>query len=207
MNILVYGDSNSACLKPSLNMYKKNGTMEFYDNKDCWWYELSKINTIILNALPGRCVCHENKWLPYRNASETIINDVAGVYDLAIFMLGTNDLKSEYEFDGRQIMLEFNEIIKKVKKMCGNPEIIVVSPPRVVEGTPITDKYYKGAEEKSLQLDWYYKNMAIYNGYHFVSGLEAEVGIDGEHLTEDGHKYIGDAVMAKIKELQDTFEN
>lgn len=208
MNILVYGDSNSYGCKPSLDTYKKNGNVEIYNGNEMWWYPLSKENVIVNNSFPGRCVCHESKWLPYRNASETISTDVCGQFDLAIFMLGTNDLKSEYkETSCREIAFELNEIIKKVKRMCGSPEVILISPPRIVEGSPITDKYYKGAQEKSVELDWYYKNFAIYNGYHFVSGLDAEVGIDGEHLTNKGHQYIQNAVLQKYNEITSESEN
>lgn len=202
MNVLIYGDSNSAACKPSLTMYQKNGIMDFYPNSDCWWYPLTKCdNNVVLNALPGRCVCHENRWLPNRNASETVQNDVCGDFDLVLVMLGTNDLKSEYDFDGRLLMYELRGIITKIKKMCGNPEIVLISPPQIVEGTPITDKYYKGATDKRWQLEWYYQNLSIYNGYHFVSGEKAEVGIDGEHLTKNGHKYIQNAVMEKLNEI------
>ena len=208
MKILIYGDSNSFGSKPNLDTYKKNGKEKVYNAEKLWWYAFAENNDLTINALPGRCVCHENKWLPKRNASKEISTDVCGFYELAIFMLGTNDLKSEFsETSCREIAFEMTQIIKKVKLMCGNPTIILISPPRVKEGTEVTDKYYQGAEEKSVELDWYYKNIAIYNGYHYVSGLEAEVGIDGEHLTTKGHKYIQEAVLKKCKEITSVYEN
>ena len=39
------------------------------------------------------------------------------------------------------------------------------------------------------------------NKYHFVSAIDCEVGIDGEHLTISGHKKLGDIVNSYINKI------
>lgn len=202
MNILCYGDSNTWGYIPNINGYSKDAIMRHYDEKDCWWYPLNKHNKVIINGLCGRCIAHENRWLKNRNASTTISNEISQYnnLDLIIVQLGTNDCKSEYEDSPSIITENFDMLLKNIQKHT-NAKIMIIGPSKIVENNKITQKYYKGAQNKSIELDNCYKNLAQQRDFLFVSGLNLDIGEDGEHLTKLGHKQLGLQVLSKVKEL------
>ena len=208
MNILCYGDSNTWGYVPNINGYSKDAIMQKYDEKDCWWYSLKKNNNVRINGLCGRCIAHENRWLKNRNASATIINELkqCNNIDLLIIQLGTNDCKSEYENTPKEITENLDSLIRIIKKQT-SAKIMIISPTKIVENNKITQKYYKGAEKKSTELNSCYKNLASQRDLLFVSGLDLKLGEDGEHLTKEGHMLLGRRVLLKAKQLTNNLEN
>jgi len=202
MRILCYGDSNTWGYVPNINGYSKDAVMKQYEEKDCWWYPLMQGNEVFVNGLCGRCIAHENKWLKNRNASETILNDLKDYKDieLIIVQLGTNDCKSEYGDSALTITQNLDRLLKLIQSQT-TAQVIVISPAIIQENNKITQKYYVGAQEKSLELDSLYKNMAKKNNYGFISGKPLEIGEDGEHLTKSGHKQLGVMVSSLVKSL------
>lgn len=207
MKILCYGDSNTWGYVPNINGYSKNATMQKYDEKDCWWYPLMLDNEVFVNGLCGRCVANENKWLKNRNTSLTIVDDLKGYQhlDLIIFQLGTNDCKSEYKVSAEEIAQNLENLLKLVQSKT-DAQILIISPTAIKEDNKITQKYYIGAQTKSIQLDYLYQNMAQKNNFYFISGKDLEIGEDGEHLTKNGHNQIGCKVLALVNSLNCAIE-
>jgi len=202
MNILCYGDSNTWGYVPNINGYSKDAIIQKYDDIDCWWYNLKKDNNVIINGLCGRCIAHENRWLKNRNATTTIIKEL-NLYknlDLIIIQLGTNDCKSEYGNTASEIAQNLENLIKIIKTQT-NAQIMIISPAIIKEDNKITQRYYIGAQSKSIELDYFYKDIAQKNNLIFVSGQHLEIGEDGEHLTKKGHKLLGSRVLLKVKQL------
>lgn len=83
---------------------------------------------------------------------------------------------------------------------------MIISPSKIVETNKITQKYYKGAQKKSIELDSCFKHLAQQRDFLFVSGLDLEIGEDGEHLTKLGHKQLGLQVLSTIKGLNNELE-
>lgn len=208
MNILCYGDSNTWGYVPNINGYSKDAVIEQYSKSDMWWHELGKNHNVTVNALCGRCVAHENKWSKGRNALETIIQDIneCGNIDLVIILLGTNDCKSMYGDSAEEICSNLSVLADIIKDKT-NAKIMLISPPKIVENAKITAKYYVGAEEKSIKLNALYANLAKERGFAFVSGLDLEIGEDGEHFTKIGHKKLGKMVAKKINTLNQIKEH
>ena len=205
MNILIYGDSNTCGYMPNVNGYSKNAKQSFYDNKDVWWFELTKENKVVVNALCGRAINNEHPVFENRNASKTIQKDIGGIRpDLTILMLGTNDLKSLYGESAQNVVNNLKNLIERMEDITYSKEFLVISPPQIVEGTAVTDKHYVGACAKSVELDFLCRHMCRKCGYHFVSGLNLEVGEDGEHLTKNGHKELSKRVCKKVLEIKKT---
>ena len=200
MKILCYGDSNTWGYIPNINGYTKSAIPMQYDKKLCWWYALKENNEVIIDGLCGRCICHENKWLTGRNASITIVDDLKKYkdVDLVIIQLGTNDCKSEYN-DSPQQLTENLKNLLRIIKFSTNAQILIISPAQIKENNIITQRYYLGAQNKSLELDKLYAQMANKCGYNFVSGLDLEVGEDGEHLTIKGHQMLSLRVKKTIE--------
>ncbi len=202
MNILCYGDSNTWGYIPNLEGYSQNAVPRQYEEKDCWWFPLKQENKLTVNGLCGRCIAHENRWLAKRNASISIGAELKEYQDLALIIvqLGTNDCKSEYNDSARDITNNLDRLLTTIKNAT-TAEILIISPARIIENNKITYKYYRGAENKSIELNSYYAALARQKNYSFVSGLDLEVGEDGEHLTRLEHKQLGLKVLEKINDL------
>lgn len=207
MNILCYGDSNTWGYIPNLTGYSKNAIPMQYDKQNCWWYSLIKHN-LYIDGLCGRCVAHENKWLANRNASLTIYNDLKAYknLDIVIIQLGTNDCKSEYNDSSIKIANNILKLVLEIKKIT-NSEIIIISPPQIIENTIITKKYYSGANEKTLQLDKLLEEISKKYKLFFISGIDLNVGEDGEHLTLNGHKQLACKVSNLFEKLEKNNKN
>ena len=161
MNILCYGDSNTRGYEPNVEGYSKDAVAEYYPVDMCWWYPLARGNKLTVNGLCGRCINKENKWLPNRNASldiEKTIQNQENI-DIVILQLGTNDCKSSFNSSAEEITNAMRDFITQIKKHT-NAKIILLSPARIMENNKITQKYYKGAQLKSEQLDMLYKYLA-----------------------------------------------
>lgn len=196
MRILIYGDSNTWGQVPNVNGYSKDVVIERYALEDIWWYKLNMHNELIVNGLPGRAICNENPWLKDRNAFVTFDNDIKdiGSIDVVIIQLGTNDCKSRYNLSSSQITLQMRKLINKVQDKL-NSDVILLGPPKIKEGNRITDRFYKGGERKSAELDVCFSKLAEELSIGFVSGGDCYVGEDGEHLTIEGHKIMGKNVF------------
>ena len=201
MKIFIYGDSNTCGYEPNINGYQKNAKQSFYDEDVVWWHSLTKNNTVLVNALCGRGINNKNPWLENRNAMQTVQKDICGINpDLIIVMLGTNDLKGIYKEDAKSVAYNMECLIEKLKNISKCACFLVISPPKILENNELTRKYYLGAEDKSVKLDLLYKKLCEKHGYNFVSGLNLEVGEDGEHLTKNGHQQLSQKVLQKVNE-------
>ena len=158
-------------------------------------------NEAFVDGVCGGCIAHENKWLENRNASVTICEDLKafGDLDVVIVWLGTNDCKSMYGDTAKVIAGNLENLVKTIENIT-KAKMVLVSPVCINENTPITKKYYLGACEKSKALDTLYRELAERKGYAFVSGVDLEVGEDGEHLTLSGHKELSMRIQKIINE-------
>ena len=199
MKILIYGDSNTWGQVPDANGYSKDAVIRKYPLTSLWWYELSKVHNVVVNGLSGRAISNDNPWLKGRNAMKTLKDDLKGInnIDLLIIQLGTNDCKSRYNLSEDEITLQMRQLIYEFKKLF-DCDVILLSPALIKEGNIITDKFYKGGEEKSRKLTSSYSKLADELNIGFVSALECEIGEDGEHLTVEGHKMLSEKVFSFI---------
>lgn len=203
MQILIYGDSNTWGQVPNIDGYSKNAITKQYDQKDIWWYPLTKNNFVLVNALPGRAIANDNPWLEGRNASLTIDSDINGLTpDLVIIQLGTNDCKSRYNLSATDIAEQLEVLASFIQNQT-NCKILIISPATIKEGNKITDKYYVGAKKKSQDLNKTYLSMAKKNGFMFVSGTDLEVGEDGEHLTKYSHHRLSEKVLRALENFKE----
>ena len=200
-NIFIYGDSNTCGYVPTLKPY--DGCDEHtlrYDLKDIWWYPLTKDNKVFVNGNNGRTINNDHPLYNNKNALKTIDNDFINVdIDLSIIMLGTNDMKEKYHLSTDDIIINIDKLVKKIIKryQC---DILLICPPLILDSS-ITKINYGNAMYKIRDYELKLKKYALDNGYYFLSSTTCEVGLDGEHLTKQGHNTLGKLVYDKIKEL------
>ena len=201
MKIFIYGDSNTYGQIPNIEGYSKNAAIRQYPIDKIWWYPLTKKHEVIVNGVPGRAISNDNPWLEGRNASLTIDEDINGVNpDMVIIQLGTNDCKSRYGLSAEDITKQMDIFASYIQEKTG-ASIMIISPATIMEGNKITDKFYKGGQEKSRQLDNLFKKLSANKGFEFVSGKDLSVGEDGEHLTLLSHHILSQRIMQTLEKI------
>ena len=207
MNILVYGDSNSAGLMPNEDNYKKSTKLNYYPKNKLWWFGLAENNNVVCDALVGRAINEENPWLANRNATITFVSDFTKDkaqlkiedFDIIILMLGSNDCKTIYNKTAEQISSSLENLIKIIRANS-KAKIILIAPPQLKSGTKIVDKHYINGPQKTQKLTKLYAKLAKNNDFEIISALNCDIGIDGEHLTETGHTQLKTLVSNLIKQ-------
>lgn len=88
--------------------------------------------------------------------------------DVVILMLGTNDLKEEYNRSANDIAEANRRLIKIIKTKSPEAKIFLVSPVFIDENNPMIADKYKGATEKSKQLAQAFEKIATEEGTGFI---------------------------------------
>ena len=147
-----------------------------------------------------------------RSATEYILPclDSHDPLDVVVVLLGTNELKNEYNNSIKQIGEYISDFIKLILNRKSQfrdttPSVILLSPPIVDETTAYckeNNKYF-GATEKSKNLAKIYKDIAekLETGFLDTSNVST-TGIDGIHITEESHKNIAIYLAKSIRSLQ-----
>lgn len=213
IKILCYGDSNTWG-------YISGSNHQRYGNDERWTKVLAKLLgnnfEIIEEGLNSRTLT-SNDTRPGkegRNGYEYLIPclDTHDPIDLVILMLGTNELKSAYNKNARDVgeMLEkyFVKTIltRKSQLKDSYPSLLIVVPPVVNENQQYCKANYKnlGAMKKSKQLNDIYKDIAEKYNCYFLGNQGLETGIDGVHLTKESHKKLAEMLAEKINNIFDS---
>lgn len=208
MRILCYGDSNT--------WGYISGTDHQRYIEDRWTRilqkNLGKEFEIIEEGLNSRTLTSDDK-RPGKEGKNGYVYllpclDTHDPIDLVILMLGTNELKCDYNKTPKEIgnMLE-EYFVKKIltrKSQISNkyPKLLIIAPPIVRENNFYgEDDKYKGAGEKSKQLNDIYQDIAKRNNCYFISNSSLETGPDGVHLTKESHRLLAELITNKIKEI------
>ena len=202
MNIFVYGDSNTWGYVPTLDLYDGvDSHTKRYDEKDRWYFPLNKNNRLYVSGNNGRTINNDHPLYEGKNSMKTILNDMPDdKIDLTIIMLGTNDLKECYKLSTIDLINNMNKLTSTIynKFKC---KFMLICPPYILDTVVTKVNYINGIskiDEYELALKEYTKK----SGFLFVSGKDLSVGVDGEHLTIDGHKELGKRVLKVIKNIK-----
>jgi lysophospholipase L1-like esterase len=123
--------------------------------------------------------------------------------DLVIVMLGTTELKEEFqntpEDIGKLLEKYYAKVILKTKSVIKDsyPKLLIICPPMINEKR--ASARYVGGEAKAMQLGKVYSKVAKTNNCYFLDASELEVGSDGVHMTIDSHKKLTEIIFDKIK--------
>ncbi|KIR01236.1 hypothetical protein P261_00050 [Lachnospiraceae bacterium TWA4] len=200
--ILCFGDSNTWGLIP--------GTMERYPWGVRWTSLLQELFKneevrIIEDGLCGRTTVFDDALRPYRNGSKELplsleVNDKI---DLIVLMLGTNDCKTFYKANAKVIGRGIECLIKQIQSQNPSTKIVLVSP--IVLGNEVWKKEYdpefdQDSIEKSKELKVVYQELAKAYNIDFLAASDyaSPSLVDMEHMTEEGHRNLSQALYKKI---------
>ena len=204
IKILCYGDSNTWGYIPGTDYQR-------FSKEERWTGVLQRMLgdkfEIIEEGLNSRTLISVDKRKDKegRSGAEYLLPclDTHDPIDLVIIMLGTNELKTEYYRNPKEIGEIFEEIfVKKIisrKSVCRNttPKLLIITPPLITKENP----KFIGGKEKSEKLNDIYEDIAIRNECEFMGNEDWEVGEDGVHLSRDGHRILASKLSMKTKEM------
>ena len=121
--------------------------------------------------------------------------------DYVVIMLGSNDLKDEFNKSAHEIANSIKYYIDLVNGEFRNelikiPKIIIVAPS---EANGCFFDNFSRASEISKDFNKEYKKIAAENNCYFVSNEGLSVGSDGLHLLEESHNIIASNIVEIIK--------
>jgi len=145
---------------------------------------------------------------PLRSGSDVlpIILESYRPLDFIIIMLGTNDLKVEFNLSVEKIAQGSKNLCKMVlnsEYLTDNqPQILLVSPTHIGSTImPDQKEFFDKARDKSLQFAGLYEKAATELGVHFLDAAKiAKVSeVDGVHWDADEHVKFGKYLTPIIK--------
>ena len=114
--------------------------------------------------------------------------------DIIILILGTNELKSELNNSVEDIVKMIDKYVQFIKNNKSQidktaPQIIISGLPTVNDHTDYcrANNKYKGAADKSKELNVLYQKYCKYNDITYVNNDDLQTEVDGVHLTLEGH--------------------
>lgn len=200
--ILCFGDSNTFGYRPhDKGRYDKDirWTGILQDKLDQNDYE------IIEEGLVGRTTVFEDSVRPGRKGSDYLIPllESHAPVDQLVLMLGTNDCKTLYKASPQVIGLGIERLLKQVKNYNEQIEVLLLSPIHLgdeVWKEEYDPEFNQESVETSKKLKEVYRKIADEYGYEFLAASDyAKPSItDQEHLTEEGHQALANAIYNKI---------
>ena len=195
--ILAYGDSNTWGFDPE--------TFGQYSEDIRWTGLLQKAlanSALILEeGLCGRTTAFDDEMIEGANgyAALPAVLEADRPLDAAIVMLGTNDCKTAFNASAQDITAGLEKCLIRLSDEVSPESILLISPFYLGEAA----KNF-GNDERSLavsrELKPAYKALAEKYGAAFLAASDfAEASsADGQHLTQEGHHALYEAVLKAI---------
>lgn len=195
--ILAIGDSNGAHEDGWVNQLKEQNFDDFI------------YNTCISGNTIGFDNNHKKELNTLRNVNRYMELASSGLngLDKIVIMLGTNDCKSVFDKEIKDVPKNLKKLIKKIKShevyVKNKPTIYVVSPPPSWSDDKMKEKYHGSAKD----VDWLFprfKEIAKKEGCTFIdtySTLQPQwnnLTEDGIHLTSEGQVLLSKLISEEL---------
>lgn len=196
--ILAFGDSNTWGYDPA--------TGQRYDETIRWTGLLQKAlrgqALILEEGLCGRTTVFEDTDRVGRNGLAALPSVLrrSEPLDAAIIMLGTNDCKQVFGASSQEIAAGMALCLAEISEYVKAENILLISP-ICLEEVALGTSYNDRSLAVSRELSQAYQQPAKLYGVGFLAASEVAKAsrIDGEHLTESGHRALYEAVYPFIK--------
>lgn len=201
--ILCFGDSNTFGYKPD-----KSGR---FDETIRWTARLQRMlgdnYQIVEEGLCGRTSIFEDPQKVGRKGLDLVdvLVESHNPIDVFVVMLGTNDCKTYYGGTAETIAEGLGQVIAKAQRVTRcDMKILVISPILLGSGVGEIDvDFNEASEEVSRELAGEYEKLARKNNFYFLDASKyADASdTDREHLDEQGHEKLADAIYDKLIEM------
>ncbi len=204
-NILCFGDSNTWGYSPL------DGSRYSHDVR--WTGVLQKSlgsdYRVIEEGLNGRTNVTNEEERPIRSGLDVlpVLLESHRPLDLIVIMLGTNDLKHDFDLSAEQIADGARQVCRSVidcEYLVENPpQILLISPTHVELMTEEEQGLFIGANDKSRELAEHYLAVAENLGIHFLdtSKIVVKTDLDGVHWDAEQHKEFGELLSDLIQKI------
>ena len=204
--ILCYGDSNTWGATSGDYNKRYPGKIRFTKQLQIL---LGRKFKVIEEGFPGRTMCSDDfkDGFGNRNGSYFFGQCVCthDPLDYVVIMLGTNDLKTEFNKTAEDcaiaLKIQYIDVLntKISEKLSKIPKIIVVAPAKI--DAKCWGKF-EFAEKKSEHFNEVYKKVALKNNCLFVSNDGLKGGVDDIHLTKESHALLAQKIANVINEYE-----
>lgn len=170
--------------------------------------ELGPECTVVIEALPGRTTVFDSPYAPGRSGAALLgpLLESHAPIDLAIIMLGTNDLQEELDLSARHAASGLWTLIDIAHRSAcgpdaGAPAVLVVSPPHLVDPRGFMGVFYENREAESRELAHHYQRIAAQSGAAFIdaAAVVQPGSVDGVHLDLAGNALLGAALADAVR--------
>ena len=204
-NILCFGDSNTWGYSPL------DSSRHPHDVR--WTGVLQRLlgsdYLVIEEGLNGRTNVTNEEKRPIRSGLDVlpVLLESHRPLDLVVIMLGTNDLKHDFDLSAGQIADGARQVCRSVIDceylVDDPPQILLVSPTHVELVTVEEEDLFIGAIEKSRELAEHYQAVADDLRIHYLdaSKIVVKTDRDGVHWDADQHKDFGKALSGMIRQI------
>lgn len=200
--ILCYGDSLTWGALPNGGRYEKQHRWPEILNQ-----LLGNDYNVINFGLPGRTTTWDDPFHNGKNGAKYVQSalEIFGPVDIAIIMLGTNDLKQHFNANAYNAAKGVEKIILKIREP--NPhnfptaKIIIIAPPDILSPKGEAADIFNGAEEKGRKLHHEYQKVASRQRCLFLNaaGVIKPSEVDGVHLDIEANNMLAQALIPLIK--------
>lgn len=169
--------------------------------------ELGKNIRVIENCLNGRRTVWSDPYKDGRDGSIGLaqVIEMHSPLKLVILMLGTNDFQCTHDNNAwlsAQGMAKLINIVRQAPIEPGMPvpEIMVISPPKIIKPKGSIAHKFNGAENRDIALASELRKIAEEKSVNFFDSAtvtEASV-VDGIHLDEKQHLILGKAIAEAV---------
>jgi lysophospholipase L1-like esterase len=164
---------------------------------------------VIEEGLNGRTNVANEEERPIRSGLDVlpILLESHRPLDLVVIMLGTNDLKHDFNLSAEEIADGARQVCRSVIDceylVNDPPEILLISPTHVELMTEEEQGLFIGAIEKSRELARHYQVVAEDLGIHFLdaSRIVVKTNLDGVHWDAGQHHDFGKALSGMIGQI------
>lgn len=164
---------------------------------------------VIENCLNGRRTTWSDPFKQGRDGSHGLaqVIEMHSPLKLVILMLGTNDFQCSHDNNAwlsAQGTVKLISVIRQAPIEPGMPipEIMVISPPKIIKPKGVIANKFKGAENRDVGLAAELEKAAKEHSVHyFDAGTVTQASpIDGIHLDESQHSVLGEAIAHVVSE-------
>ncbi|MGN0350308.1 MAG: GDSL-type esterase/lipase family protein [Roseburia sp.] len=200
--ILCFGDSNTYGLIP--------GTTGRYEYGVRWTSLLEeavreKGYYVSEEGLCGRTTVFDDPLRDGRRGTELlpVLLETHRPIEVIILMLGTNDCKTIYDASAEVIGKGVERLLDQIEQVTPEAKVLLISPIALGDGVGeegFDPEFNEASVQISKRLPEVYRKIAEKRNYLFLAASDyaSPSKEDREHLDEEGHRRLGEAIYQKL---------